>query len=47
MANSSTRTGKRCSSTSGSVMRVLVMWLCTASVPGWSGPAPVPPQMVS
>ncbi len=38
MRNSSTSTGKRNSSTSGSVRRELVMWVCTASVPSKSRP---------
>ena len=33
--------------TSGSVMRELVMCVCTASVPSKSGPAPLPPHTVS
>ena len=37
MENFPTPTGKRCSSTSGSVTRVLVMWLCIALVRSWSG----------
>ena len=32
---------------SGSVSRLFVMWVWTASVPSWSGPAPEPPAMVS
>ena len=44
---SSSRTGKRNSSTSGSVPRVLVMWVWIAEQPSKSGPAPVPPQIVS
>jgi hypothetical protein len=40
-------TGKRVSSTSGSVARVLVMWTCTQGAPSKPGPAPVPPAMVS
>ena len=45
MRNSSSSTGKRHSSTSGSVRRELVMWVWTASVPSKSGPAPEPPQI--
>ena len=33
MLNSSSRTGRRVSSISGSVRRLLVMWVCTALVP--------------
>ena len=52
MRNSSSTTGKRHSSTSGSVSRELVMCECTPDVPGCplpsdSTPAPVPPQIVS
>src|SRR5471032_2689362 len=43
----STSTGKRHSSTSGSVMRELVIWVCTAAVPSKPGPGPEPPAMVS
>jgi hypothetical protein len=41
------RTGKRSSSTSGSVRRLLVMWVCTTLVPWKPGPAPEPPEIVS
>ncbi len=47
MLNSSSTTGYRSSRISGSVMRVLVMWVWMALVPSKPGPAPVPPQMVS
>ena len=43
----SRRTGKRASRTSGSVIRVLVLWVCTADAPGASAVAPAPPAMVS
>ena len=43
----SSSTGKRVSRISGSVRRLLVMWVCTALVPSWSGPAPDPPAIVS
>ena len=39
--------GKRNSRISGSVRRVLVMWVCTASVPAKPGPAGEPEQIVS
>ena len=45
--NSRTSTGYDFSITSTSVMRVFVMWHCTASVPSQSGPAPEPPAIVS
>ena len=47
MWKSSSTTGKRNSRISGSVSRVLVMWVCTASVPGKPGPAGEPEQIVS
>ena len=52
MWKSSSTTGKRNSSTSGSVSRELVMWLCTPSaplkpVPSLSTPAGPPAQIVS
>ena len=47
MACSSSRTGNRHSSTSGSVSRELVMCTCTASQPWKPAPAPLPPEMVS
>ena len=47
IANASSRTGKRHSSTSGSVSRELVMCVCTALAPSKSGPAPAPPAIVS
>ena len=43
----SSRTGKRHSSTSGSVRRELVMCVCTTLAPSKSGPAPEPPEIVS
>jgi hypothetical protein len=45
--NASSRTGKRHSSTSGSVSRELVMCVCTTLAPSKSGPAPAPPAIVS
>src|SRR4029453_9519519 len=45
--NSSSRTGKRVSRISGSVSRLLVIWVWTALAPSWSGPAPAPPAIVS
>ena len=47
MAKLSSSTGKRCSSTSGSVRRELVISVCTPEVPSNPGPAPDPPQIVS
>src|SRR5207253_1727793 len=47
IAKPSSRTGSRVSRISGSVRRLLVMWVCTALVPSWSGPAPEPPAIVS
>ena len=44
---SSSKTGKRNSKTSGSVSRVFVMCVCTASVPLKPGPAEEPEQIVS
>src|SRR5690606_38144092 len=46
-ANSSRRTGSRHSSTSGSVRRELVMWVCTTEAPGKPSPAPDPEATVS
>ena len=45
--NSSSNTGYRDSSTSGSVSREFVIWVCTTSVPSKPSPAPDPPAMVS
>ena len=47
MWKSSSTTGKRLSSTSGSVRRELVMWVCTAAAPSKPGPAGAPEQIVS
>ena len=47
MWKSSSTTGKRASSTSGSVSRELVMCTCTASAPSNPGPAGAPEAMVS
>lgn len=45
--NSRTRTGKRDSRISTSVMFVSVVWVCSAEAPGKCGPAPAPPPSVS
>lgn len=47
MLNSRSNTGYRRSKTSASVIRVLVMCVCTPGVPCHSGPAPLPPAIVS
>ena len=47
MWKSSSTTGKRVSSTSGSVRRELVMCVCTPLAPLKPGPAGAPEQIVS